>query len=104
MITALCADYITREIIHSDVLLDFFIGRGAVTNVLLFWKPIPFQSELNITQRVINKKYENTRLNGRPRKRWVNGILEALGNITTEEVNRRAKDRNLYLPSTLRGN
>jgi hypothetical protein len=33
-----------------------------------------------ITQRVINKKYENTRPKGRPRKQWNDGILEALGN------------------------
>jgi hypothetical protein len=33
------------------------------------------QKELNITQRVINKKYENTRPIGRPRKRWIGGIL-----------------------------
>jgi hypothetical protein len=62
------------------------------------------QKELNITQRVINKKYENTRPKGRPRKQWIGGILEALGNITVEEVNRRARDRKLSLPSTLRGN
>jgi hypothetical protein len=29
------------------------------------------QNKLNITQRVINKKYENTRPKGRPRKRWM---------------------------------
>jgi hypothetical protein len=29
------------------------------------------KKELNITQRVINKKYENTRPKGRPRKRWI---------------------------------
>jgi hypothetical protein len=44
------------------------------------------QRELNITQRVINKKCENTRPTGRPRKRWIDGIYEALGNITAEEL------------------
>jgi hypothetical protein len=62
------------------------------------------QKELNITQRVINKKYENTRPKGRPRKQWIDGILEALGNITAEEANIRARDCKLSLPSTLTGN
>jgi hypothetical protein len=63
------------------------------------------QIKLNIAQRVINKKkYENTRPKGRPRKQWISRILEALGNITAEKANRRAKDRNLSLLSTLRGN
>jgi hypothetical protein len=62
------------------------------------------QNELNITQRVINKKFENARPSGRLRKQWIGGILEALGNITAEEANRKAKNRNLSLPSTLRGN
>jgi hypothetical protein len=38
------------------------------------------------------------------KKRWIGGILEALGNITAEETNKRAKDRNQSLPSTLRDN
>jgi hypothetical protein len=55
------------------------------------------QKELNITQRVSNKKYENTRPKGRPRKRWIDGILESLGNITAEKANRRARDHKLSL-------
>jgi hypothetical protein len=62
------------------------------------------QKELNITHRVINKKYENTRPKGRPRKRRIDGILEALRNITAEEANRRANDRKLPPISTLRSN
>jgi hypothetical protein len=62
------------------------------------------QKELNITQRVTNKKNENTRSKGRPRKRWIDGRNEALENITAQEANRRVKDRKLSLPSTLRGN
>jgi hypothetical protein len=62
------------------------------------------QKELNITQRVINKKNENTRPKGRPRKRWIDRILEALGNITAKEANRRARHRKLSLLLTLRGN
>jgi hypothetical protein len=34
----------------------------------------------------------------------IGGILEALGNITAEKVNRKAKDRKLSLPSMTRGN
>jgi hypothetical protein len=62
------------------------------------------QRKLKITQRVINKKYENTRPTGRPRKWWIEGILEVLGNVTAEEANRRVKDCNVSLPSTPRGN
>jgi hypothetical protein len=54
------------------------------------------QRELHIKQRVINKKYENTRPTGRPK------ILEVLGNITAEEANRSAINHNLSLPSTLK--
>jgi hypothetical protein len=62
------------------------------------------QRELNITQRVVNKKFGNTRPKGRPRKRWIGGILEDIENITAEEAIRRANHRNLSLPSTLRSN
>jgi hypothetical protein len=34
----------------------------------------------------------------------IDGILEALGNITAEAANRRARHRKLSLPSMLRGN
>jgi hypothetical protein len=58
--------------------------------------------ELNIAQRVINKKYENTRSKGTPRKGWIDGILEAVGNITAKRPTE--EDRKLSLPLTLRGN
>jgi hypothetical protein len=32
---------------------------------------------------------------GRLRKRWFGGILKVLGNVTTEEANKRAKDYKL---------
>jgi hypothetical protein len=54
--------------------------------------------------KVINKKLGNTRPTGRPRTRWIGGILEVLGNITPEKVKRRAKDHNVPLPSTLKRN
>jgi hypothetical protein len=61
------------------------------------------QEEVKITHKVMNKKYENTRPTGRPRKRWIGGILAVLGNITAEEANKTGKDRNLCLASILRG-
>jgi hypothetical protein len=87
----------------------FFLGVEAAIDYIKrqqikWFGDVIRQKELNITQRVINKKYENTRPKGRPRKQWIDGILEALGNITAEEANRRARDHKLSLPSTLRGN
>jgi hypothetical protein len=70
----------------------------------MVWACYKTEKKLNITQRVIIRKYENTRPKGKPRKRWIGEILEVLGNITAEEANRRAKDRKLSLTSTLRGN
>jgi hypothetical protein len=52
----------------------------------------------------LNYKYENVRTTRRPRKRWISGILEALGNVTAEEANEKAEGSNLSLPSTLRDN
>jgi hypothetical protein len=50
------------------------------------------------------RKRQKIRPTERPRKRWIDEILEALGNITDEEANRRAKNSNLSLQSTMRGN
>ena len=58
------------------------------------------QRKTNNTQAAINKCYETKRPRGRPRKRWIDGILESLGNVTAEDANRKAKDRTLTLPST----
>ena len=61
------------------------------------------QKEQSIIQETLNKRYENNRPIGRPRKRWIDSVLETLGNITAEEANRRAKDRILTLHSTPKG-
>jgi hypothetical protein len=52
------------------------------------------------TQSVINKKYENFRLTGQPRKRWFGGIgsgekKETL-KVTADEVIVLARDRNSF--------
>jgi hypothetical protein len=50
----------------------------------------------------MNKHYENTRPKGIPKKRWIEGILESLGNISIAEVTKKASDRKLYLPTTFK--
>jgi hypothetical protein len=58
------------------------------------------QKDLNILQRTMNKHYENTRPKGRRKKRWIEGILDSLGNISIAEATKKARDRKLFLPST----
>jgi hypothetical protein len=57
------------------------------------------QKDLNIIQKTMNKHYENTRPKGRPKKRWIEGILNSLGNISIAEATKKARHRKLYLPS-----
>jgi hypothetical protein len=58
------------------------------------------QKDLHILQRTMNKYYENTRPKGRPKKRWIEGLLNSLGNISIAEATKKTGDRKLYLPST----
>jgi hypothetical protein len=40
---------------------------------------------------------------GQLNKQWIDGILEVLGNVTTEEANKKVNTANLSLHSKLRG-
>jgi hypothetical protein len=82
-----------RKQLETEIAIDY-INRQQIK----WFKYVIRPRELHIPKTVINKKYGNTRPTWRPRKQWIGEILEALGNVTAEDANRSAKDRNLSVP------